>query len=823
MAKTSTKELMFTERDRHNLKLAIRSRKVGRITKILDQKNSVIDLHAILHYAVSYNQTEVVSLLITRYKCPVDCRNDSKFKETPLHVACERGSLPMIRMLMEHGADPNTCNEKNDTPLHVACRSGNLDVVRLLMEHGADLLARNEENDTPLHRAALNGNTNIILCLIDDFKCCPAIKGSDGTTILHQACSAGHVELAEVLLTRYNQSLDPMSADDHGNTPLHHATLNGSIDTVKLLIKCKCPIDCKNKDKQTPLHYACVKGHLNVVRILVSEDNTSAIACDINGYNPLRTAAICGHANIVEFLVEFYNMSSSVEENYDLKEQHCLELQSTDKVEMKNRHCLLQMLHREGYACKAQCTTCIVQLPCDTSVNVEVEHVDAVTLHPKLLAKEFLLTPVVHISSDTKVFSSDKQIVIELLKIIEFKGGQTKPIPLFSDTHPSQPPDWHVLKPDDLGVFQDRIVFNTTHVGLFTVITRLPTTVTNSIKVTPNRKAQEQIELTLQEVPNLKVVIYPSSIRTDSEAEIKMIANFDHHSFSTRYDVTKLDATKLDATELDATELDATACITLEPHGLEVEESNKIQVELPIPEYAKITTMCNDARLQFLYLNDPLDIDRESAQPWTDIPENECKIVTTREGKEYVGIISFRRFSSIKAVWRNIPGKLKKTVQGPIHEFRKWIAKKLVKSSLERCQVFMSKEVVVGNCLTFTVTALLHPISEDRENPRNYPYMLDDSQDMPLVIKGSNVKLTFVLADHYCKTNDDKNKTFCDEIELSDNLDGQAFIDIELDSSVILADEAKLGNLFISHGDVKPHKRTLIKVITFMAYIIVHL
>ena len=74
----------------------------------------------------------------------------------------------------------------------------------LVSEHKADLNARANNSDTPLNEAARNGQTNVVQCLIEEFSCSTDTKGIEGRTILHSACNAGHVELAETLLTRYN-------------------------------------------------------------------------------------------------------------------------------------------------------------------------------------------------------------------------------------------------------------------------------------------------------------------------------------------------------------------------------------------------------------------------------------------------------------------------------------------------------------------------------------------------------------------------------------------------------------------------------------------
>lgn len=60
---------------------------------------------------------------------------------TPLAAAASEGHIMVCRVLLDHGANPNTqCNEDGDfyTPLHCAARYGHPDVCRLLLGRGAD-------------------------------------------------------------------------------------------------------------------------------------------------------------------------------------------------------------------------------------------------------------------------------------------------------------------------------------------------------------------------------------------------------------------------------------------------------------------------------------------------------------------------------------------------------------------------------------------------------------------------------------------------------------------------------------------------------------
>ena len=59
---------------------------------------------------------------------------------SPLSYASQGGYLQIVRLLLEHGADPNT--PEGDAPdglaLYLACAGNHLEVARLLLEHGAN-------------------------------------------------------------------------------------------------------------------------------------------------------------------------------------------------------------------------------------------------------------------------------------------------------------------------------------------------------------------------------------------------------------------------------------------------------------------------------------------------------------------------------------------------------------------------------------------------------------------------------------------------------------------------------------------------------------
>jgi ankyrin repeat protein len=93
-------------------------------------------------------------------------------ESSPIHWASKRGLEPVVRSLLQRGADPTVTNSQNDTPLHWALQRGHVNIARLLLEHGADLHAENYSHKTPLDYAIVHNRTEFIpelVLFISDF------------------------------------------------------------------------------------------------------------------------------------------------------------------------------------------------------------------------------------------------------------------------------------------------------------------------------------------------------------------------------------------------------------------------------------------------------------------------------------------------------------------------------------------------------------------------------------------------------------------------------------------------------------------------------
>ena len=126
----------------------------------------------------------------------------------------------IIRLLLEHGADPKSQDPDGDTVLTEIAWSSDIELVRLLLEGGADPNHADGTSDTALHVAAGN--------------------------------RTGEVGVAALLL---EYGANPNSVRAGGLTPLFWAAEKDNVAIVQLLVENGADVNWLNDKKQTVLDY----------------------------------------------------------------------------------------------------------------------------------------------------------------------------------------------------------------------------------------------------------------------------------------------------------------------------------------------------------------------------------------------------------------------------------------------------------------------------------------------------------------------------------------------------------------------------------------
>lgn len=86
-------------------------------------------------------------------------------KAAPIQSAAAAGHTRIVKMLLEHRADPNVREQGGYTPLHAAAQNGDVVMIRILLYGGADLDVKSDNGKSPLDLARKAGHSKAVKLL----------------------------------------------------------------------------------------------------------------------------------------------------------------------------------------------------------------------------------------------------------------------------------------------------------------------------------------------------------------------------------------------------------------------------------------------------------------------------------------------------------------------------------------------------------------------------------------------------------------------------------------------------------------------------------
>jgi RNA polymerase sigma factor (sigma-70 family) len=167
--------------------------------------------------------------------------------------ACQQGDMEAVRLLAESCPGLVHCTYNYTPPIHFAVREGHLPVVRYLLEHGADPSYSSYGFKDSLLRMASERGWNEIAALIEK-ALSTRFPLSVAAHDLLEACAKGDTALVHRLLAEDKALV--RSSDDKGETPLHQACAAGHYDIVRMLIEAGAEVGAVRADGFKPIHSA---------------------------------------------------------------------------------------------------------------------------------------------------------------------------------------------------------------------------------------------------------------------------------------------------------------------------------------------------------------------------------------------------------------------------------------------------------------------------------------------------------------------------------------------------------------------------------------
>jgi ankyrin repeat protein len=143
----------------------------ARVGEWLDRDPSVIDERSVdgftpVALAIFFRHDELARDLIARgADLAAHARNAANV--APIHAAVAQSNLGMVRLLLEHGVDPNDPQQAGLTPLHGAAATGNRELAELLLAHGARAATRSDDGKSAADVAAERGHPSLAAWLAE--------------------------------------------------------------------------------------------------------------------------------------------------------------------------------------------------------------------------------------------------------------------------------------------------------------------------------------------------------------------------------------------------------------------------------------------------------------------------------------------------------------------------------------------------------------------------------------------------------------------------------------------------------------------------------
>ncbi|KAG5760011.1 hypothetical protein H9Q72_011870 [Fusarium xylarioides] len=306
-----------------------------------------------LHYAAEYNNYDIVTTLLDHpKKVNIDALDSQRY--TPLHCACMKGNDRIASLLLESKASWNARSQKGETPLHLsvlssetveellrvgadhdptdilmqtplhkAAHHNSLESVKLLVKRGAAINSYDSDGELPLSLAIKHNDTELLQELYTDslrdsmsettrwkvlssaieeqslialgflhsmVESAVGTTNDDGNTLLHLA--AGNKSL-DIVTSLIGYGFDVNQPGAGGSTPLLEATSASQAPIVQRLVDSGADVDRADKSLDTPLFLATIRNRLDIIDILLRAGADINKTCS-NGETPLYTSIYDG-------------------------------------------------------------------------------------------------------------------------------------------------------------------------------------------------------------------------------------------------------------------------------------------------------------------------------------------------------------------------------------------------------------------------------------------------------------------------------------------------------------------------------------------------
>lgn len=221
------------------------------------------------------------------------------YDEASFLAAAKANDVAGVNAFLAAGMNPNV--QDPDTlasPLISAAGRGSIQIVRTLLNGGADVNAKDRGGYNAILRALETPSDDVAELLLAQPRLDLNAQGLSGVTILMRYVALDREEMVRKVL---EQGARVDLQDSDGDSALHRAAQQGNVKIIELLVAKGANPNTPNKVGGTPLMWAAVFGYEPAARTLLNL-GANALAKDRLGKTASAWATENGRDEVAEFL-----------------------------------------------------------------------------------------------------------------------------------------------------------------------------------------------------------------------------------------------------------------------------------------------------------------------------------------------------------------------------------------------------------------------------------------------------------------------------------------------------------------------------------------
>ena len=266
----------------------------GEVLRVLMEYNPKIDLvdndgDTPLNCILSDTSITIAKILVNG---GADCNARNKDQNTPICTAVLFENTDILNYLTKK-AELDIIGGKRGGPLHIACYLCKLPLVKILVNAGANVDLNDPAVGTPLQSAcrcrssSAEEQESVILYLLDEAHVNLEITGGLYGCSFNAACGRSSFEIVKKMLQK-GASIEVK--DKMGRMAIHFAAAR-SKENFQVVLESGADVATADKMGRTALHWASIGGMVQVIDRIISMSRVLVDQADLNGWTPLLWAA----------------------------------------------------------------------------------------------------------------------------------------------------------------------------------------------------------------------------------------------------------------------------------------------------------------------------------------------------------------------------------------------------------------------------------------------------------------------------------------------------------------------------------------------------